>query len=281
VAAFADQLVTHAPVLARIEHISSQNIALRGEKIFSIEQSAASDYAEVFVSPDIATCSDCLKELFDPADRRFHYPFINCTNCGPRLTIITGAPYDRSKTTMASFLMCEFCRNEYENPVDRRFHAEPIACANCGPQLQLLDETGRVLGVGDPLANFAVAILNGKGGALKGLGGFHLVCDATNDQAVRRLRLRKHREEKPFAVMFANVSVATAHCDAAETETNLFRSNAAPIVLLRKRSDTGISPAVAPENPYLGVMLPYTPVHHLLMNAADGRPLVMTSGNRS
>ena len=181
--AFAAALVAEAPALARIEAVSVRLLPIEGATEFRIEQSGAGGADNVFISPDIATCADCLRELFDPADRRFRYPFINCTNCGPRLTIITGAPYDRAQTTMRSFVMCDACRTEYEDPSNRRFHAQPIACPVCGPQLQLLDDSCEPLAGNDVLGDFATAILNGQIGAMKGLGGFHLVCDATNEAA--------------------------------------------------------------------------------------------------
>ena len=211
----------------------------------------------MFISPDVATCSDCLRELFDPADRRYRYPFLNCTNCGPRLTIITSAPYDRERTTMAGFAMCAACRTEYEDPRNRRFHAQPTACPACGPQLQLLDATGQSLVGPNPLADFAEALLAGKIGALKGLGGYHLACDARNLAAVTELRRRKHRDEKPFAVMIPSIEAAEAVCAVGAVERELLRSPRAPIVLLRKRAVTDIAANVAPGNPWLGLMLPY------------------------
>lgn len=279
--AFAAALVAEAPTLARIDTISAVVVPVEGATEFRIEKSRGSAAKDVFISPDIATCADCLRELFDPADRRFGYPFINCTNCGPRLTIITGAPYDRAQTTMASFSLCEACRAEYEDPSDRRFHAQPIACPVCGPELQLLRDTGEPRVTTDALHDFTAAISNGLIGAMKGLGGFHLVCDATNEQAVQRLRSRKHREEKPFAVMMSDVAAAAAHCNLGVAEEALLQSPAAPIVLLRRRQKESLAAAVAPRNPQLGVMLPYTPLHHLLMRAVECRPLVMTSGNRA
>ena len=278
---FSAALTREAPPLARIEAISATAIPLEQSSAFEIRESDEADAQEVFISPDVATCADCLRELLDPHDRRYRYPFINCTNCGPRLTIVTGAPYDRAQTTMASFAMCTACRREYEDPRDRRFHAQPIACPACGPHLQLLDEKGALLSGHDPLRDFAAAILNGQIGALKGVGGFHLVCDAQNEHAVQRLRLRKRREEKPFAVMFRDVASAAQHCHINQAEETLLKSRAAPIVLLEKIEGAGVADAVAPGNQHLGVMLPYTPLHHLLMDAVDERALVMTSGNTS
>lgn len=278
---FSAALRREAPPLARIDTISATTLNLEQSSTFQIRESEDTDAHEVFISPDVATCADCLRELFDPRDRRYRYPFINCTNCGPRLTIVTGAPYDRARTTMASFGMCGACRAEYEDPRDRRFHAQPIACPACGPQLELRDENGVVLSGDDRLRDFAAAIVNGRIGALKGVGGFHLVCDASDEIAVQRLRSRKNREEKPFAIMCRDVQEAAAHCDIGAGEADLLRARAAPIVLLAKSPDAGVADGVAPGNQHVGVMLAYTPLHHLLLDAVDGRALVMTSGNRS
>ncbi len=215
------------------------------------------------VSPDAATCRDCLRELFDPADRRYRYPFINCTNCGPRFTIIEALPYDRPATTMRAFEMCAACRAEYENPEDRRFHAQPVACAGCGPRLSL------------PLEEAVAALRRGQIVAVKSLGGYQLACDARDEAAVRRLRERKRRPSKPFAVMLAEPD---RYCEVSEPEWALLRSPAAPIVLLRYRG--GLAPSIAPGLRELGAMLPYTPLHHLLLHDFGG-PLVMTSGNLS
>jgi hydrogenase maturation protein HypF len=235
----------------------------------------------IFVSADVATCDLCLAELFNPLDRRYRYPFLNCTNCGPRLTIVTGAPYDRQRTTMASFRMCDPCRAEYEDPANRRFHAQPIACPTCGPQLQLLDAQGVPVLTDDPLASFAAGIRGGLIGALKGLGGFHLTCDAGDKAAVGALRQRKQRDEKPFAIMVRDVATAKKYCQVSVAEEDLLRSPARPIVLLHKRSNARVADGVSPLNPFLGIMLPYTPLHHLLLEAVVGIPVVMTSGNRS
>jgi hydrogenase maturation protein HypF len=276
---FLGELADRPPPLAQIEHLSWEGRPPRGEDEFRIETSTADAASPVFISPDVAACPDCLAELFDPADRRFGYPFLNCTNCGPRLTIITGAPYDRPRTTMASFVMCPACRAEYDDPADRRFHAQPTACAACGPSLRLLDAAGRPVVTPDPLADFAAALCDGRIGALKGLGGYHLACDARNSAAVAELRRRKHRDEKPFAVMVPDVAAAEILGEVGPDERTLLLSPRAPIVLLRGRPGV-VSEDVAPRNPHLGVMLPYTPLHHLLLRAT-GRPLVMTSGNRS
>jgi hydrogenase maturation protein HypF len=277
---FLHELTDGPPPLARIEQLSWDRQPPRGDAQFRIEASSADSPRQVFISPDIAVCDDCLAELFDPADRRYRYPFLNCTNCGPRLTIIQGAPYDRERTTMAGFPMCSLCRAEYDDPTNRRFHAQPTACAACGPCLALLDAAGQPM-AGDPLAVFAVELRRGKIGALKGLGGYHLACDARSPTAVGELRRRKHRDEKPFAIMVENVAAAQALCEVLPAEKELLVSSRRPIVLLRKRPACAVAEAVAPGNPYLGVMLPYTPLHHLLMREVEGAPLVMTSGNRS
>jgi hydrogenase maturation protein HypF len=262
--AFARALAGEAPPLARVTSVTSEVVAPLGERAFAVVASHGGGRAAV-VPPDVATCDDCLRELFDPADRRYRYPFLNCTNCGPRLTIVVDVPYDRPRTTMAGFPLCADCRREYEDPSDRRFHAEPIACAACGPRLSL------------PLEEAVAALREGAIVAVKGLGGYHLACDATSERAVARLRERKGREEKPLAVMAAD---ATALALATPAELALLRSPARPIVLVRRRPDAAIAPSVAPGTPWLGLLLPYTPLHHLL--AADaGLPLVMTSGNRT
>jgi hydrogenase maturation protein HypF len=278
---FLHDLADRPPPLARIEHLSWESVPVRGADEFRIEASADDGSGSVFVVPDAATCPDCLRELFTPADRRFGYPFLNCTNCGPRLTIITGAPYDRARTTMRAFAMCPACRAEYDDPTDRRFHAQPTACPACGPRLQVLGANGQIVSTPNPLGDFARALLAGGIGALKGLGGYHLACDARSAAAVAELRRRKHRDEKPFAVILPNVGAAEALCAVEPAERALLTSPQAPIVLLRKRLPDAVADNVAPGNPRLGVMLPYTPLHHLLVRAVGGAPLVMTSGNRS
>jgi hydrogenase maturation protein HypF len=274
---FAAAIEDEAPPLARVDSIASEQLAVRGELGFAIASSDASGRSAL-VPPDVATCDECLTELRDPSNRRYRYPFINCTQCGPRFTIVHAVPYDRHNTTMAGFVMCAECRAEYEDPADRRFHAEPIACPACGPQLELLDVDGSRLAGGEAALRDAAAML--RGGAIlavKGLGGYHLACDAAREDVVARLRARKHREEKPFALMAAEPE---ALCERSEAEGQLLRSRARPIVLMRRRRGAPIAESVAPSNPWLGVMLPYTPLHHLL-NADFGGPLVMTSGNRS
>jgi len=278
---FLLDLTDNAPFLAQIEHFSWEQQIPKGERQFRIEESEADKVGSIFISPDVATCEDCLKELFDPKDRRFGYPFLNCTNCGPRLTIITGAPYDRPNTTMASFAMCPECRAEYEDPADRRFHAQPSACPVCGPRLQLRGANGEVIETENPLADFLVGLLSGALGALKGLGGYHLVCDGSNPSVVAELRRRKHRDEKPFAIMVPDLAAAESLCEVSSVEKELLSSLRRPIVLLKKRAGIPIAGNVAPGNPWLGLMLPYTPLHHLLIRAAGTMPLVMTSGNRS
>jgi len=288
---FLSRLKADPPPLAHIDALSWQRQAPRGEKSFRIEASESDAGGAVVVSPDQATCADCLAELFDPNDRRYRYPFLNCTNCGPRLTIIQGAPYDRARTTMAAFPMCPACQAEYDDPANRRFHAQPTACAVCGPSLDLLDASGARLSDRAPLAGFVAAIRAGRIGALKGLGGYHLVCAATNREAVAELRRRKHRDEKPFAIMVRDIAGAEAASVLAPKERTLLLSSRRPIVLLRKSGQRDVSSMskaspyiaeeVAPQNPFLGVMLPYTPLHHLLLHDLDGLPLVMTSGNRS
>jgi len=278
---FLAELGGRPPPLAQIDDLRWEARLPQGEGRFRIEASSSESSSAIFISPDVATCADCRAELFDPANRRYRYPFLNCTNCGPRLTIITGAPYDRPQTSMASFAMCPACRSEYDDPADRRFHAQPTACADCGPRLQVLDAAGKPMGTADPLDCFVAALRDGKIGALKGLGGYHLVCVAANAAAVAELRRRKHRDEKPFAIMVADLAGAEALCEVTNRELTLLGSPGCPIVLLQRRPTCAVAPAVAPGNPLLGVMLPYTPLHHLLLQAYDGAPLVMTSGNRS
>ncbi len=265
---FVEELPRRAPPAASIAVLRCEARPPLGEPVFSIEASGGDVEPDVFLPPDLATCDACRAELFDPADRRHLYPFLNCTRCGPRLTIVRSAPYDRERTTMASFAMCRACRAEYEDPGDRRFHAQPTACAACGPRLD-----------GD-LGSFAEQLRRGRLGALKGLGGYHLVCDARLEEAVRELRRRKARDEKPFAVMVASIAEAERLCAVDGTERELLESPRRPIVLLRRRGGEGVAPSVAPGHPFLGLLLPYTPLHELLAREAGG-PLVMTSGNVS
>ena len=233
------------------------------------------------VLPDLATCPDCLQEIFSPRNRRYNYPFTNCTNCGPRYSIINSLPYDRQNTTMQTFTMCPECLAEYQNPLNRRFHAQPNACPKCGPHLELWsNELNNPLENCQPLSQTAIALREGKIVAIKGLGGFHLMVDARNQAAVARLRQRKHRPDKPFALMYPSLKSIKADCQLSDLEASLLQSPQAPIVLLQRKDKTAIAPAVAPKNPYLGIMLPYTPLHHLLM-VELGFPLVATSGNLS
>ncbi len=267
------------PPLAEISEISSEEIEVRNDETFRIIESDTSGASKVHITPDIATCDDCLKELFDPSDRRFRYPFINCTNCGPRLTIIKDVPYDRINTSMSSFPMCTLCQAEYENPADRRFHAEPNACPACGPSLSLLDEKGNQFYRGDPLQKTIELLLSGYVVAIKGLGGFHLAVSATDDEAIKRLRSRKFREEKPLAIMVRDVETASRICRIGREEKLILLSPERPIVLARKKGGAIISPAVAPGVSDFGIMLPYTPLHHMLLEK-HFRALVMTSANQ-
>ena len=288
--AFQAAITAEAPPLARIDRVTAAPLDVDPQESgFSIRHSA-SDAGTSLVSPDVATCPDCLREVLDPADRRYRYPFTNCTNCGPRYTIIRAMPYDRPQTTMAGFPMCPDCLAEYENPLDRRFHAQPNACPVCGPRVDLVaSETIRAALQGDEIDDVARAATLLRAGyilAVKGLGGFHLACDATNPEAVARLRARKSRPDKPFAVMLATLDDVRAQCEVNADEARLLGAVSAPIVLLYTRPDATIAPNVAPDNPMLGVMLPYTPLHHLLVRDAGrlrgaGLPLVMTSGNLS
>lgn len=277
---FLTRLQTELPPHAAIQRLEWQQTPTNGEQHFEIHHSDQSGEKTALILPDLATCPECLREIFDPTNRRYRYPFTNCTHCGPRFTIIQGLPYDRPNTTMRGFELCDECRAEYENPLDRRFHAQPNACLKCGPQLALWDKSGRVLAAGDDaLLRTAAAIAEGRIAAVKGLGGFHLMVDARNEAAVKELRLRKHRPDKPLAVMMPSLAQTKAACNVSPLEETLLTSSEAPIVLLQ-RTCGQIAVNVAPGNPYLGVMLPYTPLHHLLM-AALGFPVVATSGNLS
>lgn len=312
--AFVAALSEHAPAAARVEHVEVVDLAANGwdaanEEGFRIVASQDQTAHTTLVSPDIATCDDCLRELFDPADRRYHYPFINCTNCGPRFTIIRSLPYDRAATSMDRFPMCPECAAEYANPLDRRFHAQPDACFDCGPHIMwreasVSDEPGEAaapLAVGttretsDAIIDRCVELLAGGGiVAIKGLGGFHLACDASNEQAVAELRRRKRRSNKPLAVMVRDLADVERLCHVNDVERGLLAGSIRPIVLLRRRAVCGsdgdspdalvLAPSVAHDLPELGVMLPYTPLQHLLLAAAEARGmhvLVMTSGNLS
>ncbi len=272
------------PAVARIQSLEHWFLDPVNFQEFEIRESQSGGLRQAFILPDIATCGECLAEIQDPANRRYRYPFTNCTHCGPRFSIIEKLPYDRPHTTMKKFAMCEACRAEYENPSDRRFHAQPNACAVCGPQLALWNSAGEVVAQKSAaLEAAAEAIQRGKIVAVKGLGGFHLMCDARSHAAVFRLRENKRNSPKPFAVMFPSQEMAADYCHISELEDRILRSPEAPIVLLHKKEvEKGVpafSPWVSPENPCLGVMLPYTPLHHLLMESL-GFPVVATSGNR-
>jgi hydrogenase maturation protein HypF len=278
---FLSDLTSEAPPLASIRNLQWVPARPKGESQFRIESSTSSSSSDIFVSPDIATCDDCLRELFDPNDRRYGYPFLNCTNCGPRLTMINAAPFDRARTTMALFAMCTACQAEYDDPADRRFHAEATCCPDCGPRLQMVGPTGAAIASGDPVAAIAAALTAGRICAIKGIGGYHLACDARSSAAVAQLRRRKQRDEKPFALMVRSDVDVELTCNLDEKERQLLRSPRRPIVLLRKRVPCPVADEVAPGNPFLGIMLPCAPVQHLLFHALGGTPLVMTSGNRS
>ncbi len=298
---FVLSLTTEAPPLARIDSVEAHLVSCHDYEVFEILTSKP--VAEAFqpISPDICICPDCLRELFDPADRRYRYPFINCTNCGPRLTIIEDIPYDRPNTTMRSFGMCPDCSSEYTNPTNRRFHAQPIACPKCGPQVWLelpaheAVINQKVLARGDGAILAAQKLLlRGKVVAIKGLGGFHLACDATNSKAVAELRRRKLRVDKPFALMLPDIAAIHEHCSINPTDLQLLESRERPIVIVARKDKSSIAHEVAPKQATLGVMLPYTPLHYLLFASPDANPslrrrsntmhmppLVMTSGNIS
>src|SRR6266404_1535564 len=283
---FINDITTNPPPLSLIESVERSHSPVNAHyKDFRIVESTTQGEKFVPISADIATCQDCLRELLDPNDRRYRYPFINCTNCGPRFTIIEGIPYDRQQTTMRDFEMCKACRAEYENPLDRRFHAEPTACSRCGPQLSLRDAAGDVVEPEqvtgeDTISRVRDLLLDGKIVVVKGIGGFHLACDALNAEAVARLRQRKYREDKPFALMATSLQIMKRYCFISEQEEDLLASTRRPVVLLERRADAVIPEAIAPRVNTLGFMLPYTPLHHLLLENLD-RPLVMTSGNVS
>ncbi len=279
-AAFVQEIRQSPPPLAKITDMQVEYLPPTSFARFEIVASEADIERSVLISPDVATCDDCLRELFDPADRRYRYPFINCTNCGPRFTITGDIPYDRANTSMASFAMCADCQREYDDPSDRRFHAQPNACPVCGPQVWLLDGDGRRVEAEDAVVRAVELLREGRVVAVKGLGGFHLAVDATNQQAVLRLRRRKHREEKPLAIMSPDLAAVEQYAMVSSAERELLTARERPIVLLRKKSPCPIAEAVAPDNAFIGVMLPYTPLHHLLLRG-NFLALVMTSGNLS
>jgi hydrogenase maturation protein HypF len=284
---FESRLVGEAPALARIEGFLSTGVDVRGEQGFRIVESRGDGAVRTFVSPDVAVCRECLTELFEPADRRYRYPFINCTNCGPRFTITVTLPYDRPNTTMRGFALCEACTRDYHDPGDRRFHAQPVACAACGPRLWFEGPAGTVDGTNGALGAAQQMLVDGGIVAVKGLGGYHLAVDAGSGSAVSELRRRKDRPDKPFAVMVRDLAVAKRLGFIDDHEERVLAGPAAPVVLLQRRPEGPLVPGVAPGCPHVGVMLPYTPLHHLLFRPVPGRRgalpdvLVMTSGNLS
>ena len=281
VAAFLHDLKHELPPIARIDDIRIETLPAIPTESFSIRPSEAQEGQFQLVPPDIATCSECLSEVLNVDDRRYGYPFINCTNCGPRFTIVEDVPYDRALTTMKAFPLCPVCQAEYLDPLNRRFHAQPNACPVCGPSYILTDRDGAALVSGDVIDGTVLRLRKGMIGALRGLGGFHLCCDAGNAAAVEQLRSRKHRTGKPLAVMMRDLEMARTHCCIDNAEADVLSSPAAPIVVVPwQHESSSVCAAVAPAQLFLGVMLPYTPFHHLLMQKFAG-PLVMTSGNRS
>jgi hydrogenase maturation protein HypF len=297
---FCADLIGKAPPLAHISEISACSETVKGFTDFSIIKSKSDADNSTLISPDVSICNDCLRELFDPENRRYLYPFINCTNCGPRYTIISDIPYDRPKTSMRHFKMCEACQAEYDDPENRRFHAQPNACAVCGPRVRLYDNARKEIPCENPVSETATLLRQGYILAIKGLGGFHLAADAENHEAVLRLRKRKHREEKPFALMSYDIAHIRQYAYVEAEEEQLLLSLQRPIVLLRKKQPNPLSEAISPGNKYFGVMLPYTPLHYVLLGSGSGvrgqrlgnsKPLtpylspltslIMTSGNMS
>ena len=278
---FLSRIDKEKPPISQINSLETTWLEPVNYTNFEIRHSSGGEKTAI-VLPDLATCPDCLQEIFDPHNRRYLYPFTNCTNCGPRYTIIEELPYDRPHTTMKNFTMCESCQAEYENPLDRRFHAQPNACPVCGPRLQLWDKKGEILGNDNDALNLSInALKKSQIIALKGLGGFQLIVNAKNRESVQQLRKRKHRPHKPFALMDSSLENIKSYCEVNDIEAQLLSSPQAPIVLLKRKSKTpldDLSPNIAPNNPYLGVMLPSSPLHHLLLHKIDF-PLVATSGN--
>ena len=278
---FLARVPAGAPPLARITSIKVREVPCNGDREFRIVTTHRGEPVQTLISPDVAVCADCLREMFDPADRRYRYPFINCTNCGPRFTIVRNIPYDRPFTSMSVFPMCPPCQAEYEDPSNRRFHAQPNACRACGPHVELWDGEGKRMDVADPIAEAISLLQVGQVVAIKGLGGFHLACDARNPEAVRILRDRKRRVEKPFAVMVPDLAAVERFCEVDDAARQLLLSLQRPIVLLRRHDGTAMADDVAPFNRYLGVFLPYTPLHYLLFSGAGFAALAMTSANLS
>jgi len=278
---FIDHLRSDAPPLSRITNVAISDLPCNGDATFVIIHSQGGEEVRTLISPDVAICPDCLRELFDPHDRRYHYPFINCTNCGPRFTIVRDIPYDRPRTSMSVFPMCPECQAEYDDPLNRRFHAQPNACWRCGPHVQLWDGNGRLIECADPIREAAQALALGSVVAVKGLGGFHLAADATQASAVAVLRERKRRVEKPFAIMVPDIKAAGEFCEIGNAEKAAMESVQRPVVLMARKPNTLIADQVAPFNRYLGVFLPYTPLHYLLLREGNFKALVMTSGNLS
>ncbi|MCB1235983.1 MAG: carbamoyltransferase HypF, partial [Verrucomicrobiae bacterium] len=285
-AAFLERVEKNPPPFATVRHIAHSPRPVEGGSGFRIhhsrlESAAGTEAANTEILPDLATCPDCLREIFDPANRRHLYPFTNCTQCGPRFSIVLALPYDRERTTMRGFPLCAACRDEYESPGDRRFHAQPNACPDCGPRLEFTDPSGHRLATrGEALERAAQAIESGQIVAVKGVGGFHLIADARSAEVVETLRARKHRPAKPLALMMPHLAAARAHCEISPAEEDLLTSARAPIVLLRRLSGGELPAVLAPGNPTFGVMLPYSPLHHLLLRRL-GFPVVATSGNVS
>ncbi|MEV5411992.1 carbamoyltransferase HypF [Thermopolyspora sp. NPDC052614] len=270
---------SEAPPMAVISRVVVEPIPPVGEQGFAIISSRGGEERQAWIAPDVATCADCLREVFDPVDRRYRYAFANCANCGPRFTVAKDVPYDREATTMAGFPMCAECSAEYNDPADRRFHAQPICCPACGPKLRLVNASGDEV-QGDPIVAAARMIRAGRVVAIKGLGGYHLAADAKDENAAITLRARKVREDKPFAVMVPDLATAERLCEVDETARRLLSGPRRPIVVLPRRTDAPVAAAVAPDNRFLGLMLPYTPLHHLLAAELAG-PYILTSGNTS
>ncbi len=277
---FLQKIKSEAPPLSIISSIQTTSLSQRDVTGFSIHVSQKNAHVSTSISPDVTVCPECLKECFDPSDRRYHYPFINCTYCGPRFTIIESLPYDRPMTSMNHFELCPKCKSEYENPVDRRFHAQPNACPDCGPHVSLYDNKGNFMESNDPIHDTATLLKKGHIVAIKGLGGYHLCVDATYDKGVSLLRKRKHRDEKPLAVMVGHLDDIHLYCDMNPQEEKSLTSKERPIVLLKKKKNSIIGSQVATDYDRLGVMLPYTPLHHILFSFGLP-PLIMTSANIS